>query len=180
MRLCVLVPASNEQESIADVLVSIPKHLGSDVEVETIVIDDGSTDDTAAIARNSGATVVSHEKRSGLAEAFRTGLKVALARSADLIATLDADGQYKGEELALPLQRMRETDADLVVGDRQVRTLRHMPMKHRIGNIVGSAMLRFLRCTNVADASSGFRLFTVRFGRTLAIDRKSTRLNSSH
>ncbi|MSR67249.1 glycosyltransferase [Candidatus Peribacteria bacterium] len=169
MRLTVLVPAYNEQESIGGVLRSIPKRMDPDTIVEVVVIDDGSTDATSAIALKHGATVVAHRKRCGLAEAFRTGLSVALARNADLIATLDADSQYRGEELTLLLKRMRETSADLVVGDRQVRKLQHMPWKHRIGNMVGSFMLRLLRCTTVTDASSGFRLFTARFGRLLRI-----------
>ncbi len=169
MRLTVLVPAHNEQESIGGVLASIPKKIDRDIAVDVIVIDDGSTDATPRIATEHRATVVSHQERSGLAEAFRTGLRVALAGNPDFIATLDADGQYRGEELRLLLKCMQETGADLVVGDRQVRRLSHMPWKHRIGNIVGSFMLRLLRCTTVTDASSGFRLFTLRFGRLLRI-----------
>lgn len=169
MRLVVIVPAYNEEGSIGDVLASIPKILDDGCEVVALVVDDGSTDTTAKIAKKCGAIVVSHRVRSGLAAAFRTGLATALSMHADCIATLDADGQYRGEELQLLLQRMQKTGAELVVGNRQVRMLSHMPWKHRIGNIVGSAMLRILRCTTVTDASSGFRLFSARFGRAIRI-----------
>ncbi len=169
MRLIVLVPAYNEEGSIGDVLTSIPKTLDGNVEVLPLVVDDGSTDRTTKIAKKCGAIVMSHDVRCGLAAAFRTGLKKALSLNADLIATLDADFQYRGDELGLLLRRMQKTNADLVVGDRQVRKLAHMPWKHRIGNIVGSAMLRILRCTQVTDASSGFRLFTAGFGRAMRI-----------
>ncbi len=169
MRLVVILPAYNEEGSIADVLVSIPKILDAEIEVLPLVVNDGSTDDTVKIAKKFGAVFVSHPMRSGLAAAFRTGLAAALSMNADLIATLDADGQYRGEELQLLLSKMQETGADLIVGDRQIRKLSHMPTKHRVGNIVGSAMLRLLRCTDVSDASSGFRLFTKRFAHSIRI-----------
>ncbi len=169
MRLLVLIPAYNEEGSIADVLTSLPRTIEPDLEIIPLVVDDGSTDATATIAEACGAIVVEHPRRSGLAAAFRTGLSRALLEKADLIATLDADSQYRSEEVALLIARMRETNADLVVGDRQVRLLSHMPWKHRIGNIIGSAMLRLLRCTDITDASSGFRLFTADMARAIRI-----------
>ncbi len=173
MRLVVLVPAYNEEGSIALVLQALPRVI-DDVCVEPFVIDDGSTDATAEIAMRLGVRVLRHPTREGLAAAFRTGLAAAISSDADFIATLDADGQYRSEELPLLFRRHLETGADLVVGDRQVRRLSHMPWKHRLGNIVGSAMLRLLRCTAVADASSGFRLFTRRFGLRLQIRSRHT------
>ncbi len=169
MRLLVLIPAYNEEGSIADVLTLLPRTIEPDFEIIPLVIDDGSTDATAMIAEECGAIVVAHPRRLGLAAAFRTGLSRALLEHADLIATLDADSQYRSEELSLLIARMRETGADLVVGDRQVRLLAHMPWKHRIGNMIGSAMLRLLRCTHITDASSGFRLFTADMARAIRI-----------
>lgn len=160
MQLTVIIPAYNEDASIADVLRHVPTTLEGIDEVSIVVVDDGSTDETARIARNSGAHVLSHPRRQGLAAAFRTGCAYALRTDADFLATLDADAQYAPEELALLLATLQSHDADLVVGDRQVWQCRHMPLLHRVGNVFGSMMLRFLGTTKVRDASSGFRLFT--------------------
>lgn len=174
MRLTLLIPAHNEQASIADVIARIPKHLPDIDALSIVVIDDGSNDRTAEIAKQSGANVLQHRRRAGLAAAFRTGLSFALRNGADLIATLDADGQYRPEELALLLATLRREGADLVVGDRQVGTLAHMPLPHRIGNLLGSSMLRVLGTTGIRDASSGFRMFTRAFGLTLRITSEHT------
>lgn len=173
MKLGVIVPAYNEEASLAEVLGSIPRVI-RDVGVTVFVVDDGSDDATAAIAACSGAVVLSHRERRGLAAAFRTGLAAALADKADFIATIDADGQYRGEELSTLLGRLRAAKAELVVGDRRVWGMRHMPLGNRIGNVIGSAMLRLLARTGVNDASSGLRVFTARCGRSLRISSEHT------
>ncbi len=174
MKLCVLVPAVNEQESIVQVLRSVPRSFAGITSVDLVVIDDGSTDATAALAASAGAVVLRHPKRMGLAAAFRTGLAHALDFHADLIATLDADGQYRPVELSVLLVKMRETHADLVIGDRQVWTCAHMPLGNRIGNAIGSLMLRVLARGRITDASSGFRLFTARCAHALRITSEHT------
>ena len=174
MRLRIVIPAFNEEKSIARVLSAIPKTLPRLTEIRVIVVNDGSTDDTARIAASNGATVITHVERRGLAAAFRTGLKAALDGNADVIVTLDADGQYRPEEIAVLLETMRRTNADLVVGDRQVLRSTHMPPGNRIGNVIGSLMLRIMGVTRVKDASSGFRLFTSRLGKALRIMSRHT------
>ena len=174
MLLTVIIPAFNERESIGGVLALLPSCFPDDVHVSALVIDDGSTDGTADEARSFGAKVITHARRLGLAAAFRTGLQASLQEHADLIATLDADGQYRPQELVYLLKCLRETGADLVVGDRRIRSLTHMPLGNRIGNIVGSAMLRFVAGVPVQDASSGFRLFTERCARSLRIMSQHT------
>jgi len=174
MRLTVIIPAFNERESIGEVLARLPKNLPGGIGVEPLVIDDGSTDGTGARASLAGAQVMRHSKRRGLAAAFRTGLGAAIVNRADLIATLDADGQYRPEELPLLYAALREAGADLVVGDRQVSKCNHMPAGNRLGNIVGSAMLRLLAAVPVRDASSGFRMFTARCARALRITSRHT------
>jgi glycosyltransferase involved in cell wall biosynthesis len=174
VRLTVIIPAFNECESIGEVLARLPKNLPDGINVEPVVVDDGSTDGTGARATAAGAQVVKHPERRGLAAAFRTGLGAALLNRADLIATLDADGQYRPEELSLLFAALRKTGADLVVGDRQVSNCPHMPPGNRIGNVVGSAMLRLLAGITVNDASSGFRLFTARLARVLQITSRHT------
>lgn len=173
MKLTVLLPAYNEEASIRDVLSRIPPAIQGIDSISVVVIDDGSTERTADIGRESGAHVIS-TPHLGLAAAFRTGLAYALKEHADLIATLDADGQYAPEELPLLLSALRRENAALVVGDRQVWRLSHMTLGHRLGNVIGSAMLRLLGTTGVSDASSGFRMFTRAFGQKLRITSEHT------
>lgn len=174
MRLIILLPAFNEQESIGDVIRRIPTTLPTIEIISTVVIDDGSTDDTAEKAEEAGALVLRHLEREGLASAFRTGLSHALRTGEDFIATIDADGQYRPEELSLLLLALQSQSAELVVGDRQVWTLTHMSLAHRIGNVVGSWMLRVLGTTGIRDASSGFRMFTRSFALKLRISSEHT------
>ncbi len=174
MRLIVIIPAHNEEKSVGRVLADIPTTLPGLSDIRSIVIDDGSTDQTVAKARASGATVMSHSSRLGLAAAFRTGLKAALASGADVIVTLDADGQYKAGEISLLWKEMRRTHADLVVGNRCVFAQKHMPAGNRIGNILGSLMLRVMGVTHIRDASSGFRMFSAELGKSLRIMSRHT------
>ncbi|HRH94182.1 MAG TPA: glycosyltransferase family 2 protein, partial [Candidatus Peribacteria bacterium] len=108
MRLAVIVPVFNEQESVADVVRRVPAALPGVDSVRVFVVNDGSTDGTAVRAKEAGAAVLTHPERRGLAAAFRTGIHAALADSADLVATLDADGQYRPEDLGILLARMKE------------------------------------------------------------------------
>lgn len=174
VRLLVIVPAHNEEKSVAEVVGSVPSALHGITSVRTVVVDDGSTDATAQAARSAGATVISHPRRRGLAAAFRSGLLHALTEDHDLIATLDADGQYRPAELSVLLRALREQGADLAVGDRQIWKCGHMPLGNRIGNSAGSAMLRLLGTTGVRDASSGFRVFTRDFASKLRITSEHT------
>lgn len=174
MRLIIVIPATNEDSSIGDVLSHIPQSLPGISDIRTIVVDDGSTDSTVSAAHSFGATVISHPERLGLASAFRTGLKAALRRKADFIATIDADGQYRPEELTILLQEMQRTHADMVVGNRCILSCDHMPAGNRIGNLIGSLMLRMMGVTKICDASSGFRLFNARLGESLRIMSRHT------
>ncbi len=174
MRLAIIIPAFNEEKSVARILSDIPTTLPDVSSIHRIVIDDGSTDQTAAQARAAGAQVFSHTNRIGLAAAFRTGLNAALTSGADAIVTLDADGQYQASEIALLWEEMRRTGADLVVGNRCVLSQRHMPAGNRIGNVLGSLMLRVMGVTRIRDASSGFRLFSSELGSSLRIMSRHT------
>jgi len=174
VRLTVIIPAYNEEKSVSRILSDIPSVLPGATDIRCIVIDDGSSDQTAEKAKASGASVLSHPTRLGLAAAFRTGLKAALASGTDVIVTLDADGQYKAGEIALLWKEMRCTNADLVVGNRRVLAQKHMPAGNRIGNVLGSLMLRIMGVTRIRDASSGFRIFSSELGKSLRIMSRHT------
>jgi glycosyltransferase involved in cell wall biosynthesis len=169
MKLVIIIPAHNEENSIKEVIGAIPKRIAGVQEIKTVVVNDGSSDQTAAKAAGAGAVVLSHHRQRGLAETFMTGLTRALGQNADLIVTLDADGQYDPGEIPKLLSPLIKYEADLVVGERQIRKIDHMPLSKKIGNIVGTFIVSLLSGVEAADASSGFRAFTGEVGRNLHI-----------
>jgi len=99
MNLVILIPALNEAASIAGVIDSMPKKIEGVDQIEVLVVDDGSTDDTAQLAQNAGATVISHPFNQGVGMAFNTGLAAALEMGADIMVNIDADGQFSPKDI---------------------------------------------------------------------------------
>lgn len=161
MKLIVMIPAFNEEKTIGSVIKEIPREVEGFDEVEILVIDDGSTDRTVEVAREAGADyVVSHKKNLGLANAFKTGLETALKLGADVIVNIDADGQYNAKEIPKLVKPILEGEADIVIGDRQIDRLDHMPRAKKIGNKIATWVTRRLSGLPVKDAQSGFRAFS--------------------
>lgn len=160
-KLIVTIPAYNEQESIVDVIKSIPRQLNGVEKVEVLVLSDGSTDGTEESARNAGADYVLRNNRNvGLARTFARIIHEAVARDADIIVNTDADNQYDQAEIAKLIEPILNGTADMVNGDRQVQNLNWMPTAKKYGNMIGSAFVRQISGTSLKDASSGFRAFT--------------------
>ena len=160
-KLVIQIPCLNEADSLPDTLAVLPRKIpGVDV-IEYLVIDDGSSDDTSGIARRHGVHhIVRHRRNRGLAAAFQNGLEAALAAGADIIVNTDADGQYKGEDIAALVAPIVAGDADIVIGDRQVGANEHFKPHKRALQRVGSTVVRKLSGTDITDAVSGFRAFT--------------------
>jgi glycosyltransferase involved in cell wall biosynthesis len=158
MKLIVQIPALNEAETIAAVIADIPRVIPGVSRVEVLVIDDGSTDDTVAIALRSGADhVVRHTANKGLATAYQTGVDTALRLGADIVVNTDADNQYPGDEIPRLVAPIVERRADIVIGDRQVQQIEHFsPLKKTLQH-VGSSVVRWASETDVPDTVSGFR-----------------------
>ncbi len=168
MRLAITIPAYNEEDTIESVITSIPAKIPHIREIKVFVIDNGSTDKTPVIAQRNGAELI----RLGhpcLAKAFMAGIEAALAWKADIIVNIDADAQYRAEEIPELMQPILDEKADVVIGDRQVKKLKFMPPAKRYGNLAGSRFLRLLTGMKVKDAtgrkrtidaSSGFRAFS--------------------
>ncbi len=157
VKLVIQIPAWNEEEQLGETLAELPSEVDGFDEVEVIVVDDGSTDRTAEVARNAGAEVISLPVHRGLAIAFLTGLRKAAERGADVIVNTDADNQYDARDLPNLVEPILEGSAQMVIGDRQVETLRHFsPMKRALQKL-GSWVVRRLSGTTVGDATSGFR-----------------------
>lgn len=157
-KLIIQIPCFNEAESLPETLIALPRRLpGVDV-IEVLVIDDGSHDGTADVARRFGVHhIVRHRRNRGLAAAFQSGVDAALAAGADIIVNTDADGQYVGEDIAALVAPIVAHEADLVIGDRGVGDNAHFgPFKRQLQRL-GSAAVRSLSRTEVTDAVSGFR-----------------------
>jgi len=161
MVLFVTIPAYNEAETIGTVIQSVPRSINGVDEVYVLVSDDGSEDDTAQAAREAGADYVLHRRRNkGLAETFRELSEEAYRLGGDIMVNTDADNQYDQREIPRLVTPILEENADLVLGDRQVPSLVHMPRSKQIGNQLGSATVRSLSGLSVTDASTGFRAYS--------------------
>jgi glycosyltransferase involved in cell wall biosynthesis len=158
MKLIIQIPVLNESETIAEVLAHLPRSVPGIDEIEFLIIDDGCTDNTVAVALANGAHhVVRHTSNKGLATAYQTGIDTALRLGADIIVNTDGDNQYAGHEIALLLTPIVQGEADIVIGDRQVQTIEHFsPLKKKLQH-VGSVIVRWASDTNVPDVVSGFR-----------------------
>ena len=158
-RVSVVIPALNEEGSIQEVLSLIPKEIG-DLEVEPLVVSDGSTDLTEALAAGAGALVAGRDLRRGQGAAVALGYRLALARGADVIATLDADGQYDPLELPQLIQPILDGDADVVHGSRVLGHYAQPLFGRAQGLKVFSWLTTRITRTPITDPASGFRAFT--------------------
>ncbi len=146
-----LIPAYNEARYIADVVQRTLKHL------PVIVIDDGSSDSTAAAAAMAGAKVIAHKMNQGKGKALNTGFEYAVQRGVDAAITLDADGQHDPDEIPLFLEAYRAGKGDVIIGQR---TFAQMPAKSQFGNRVGTFLLGLAMGQPVPDNQSGYRLLS--------------------
>jgi glycosyltransferase involved in cell wall biosynthesis len=161
MKLMIQIPCYNEAETIAVTLGQLPRQSPGFDRVEFLVVDDGSQDGTAQVARLAGADhVVRLPHHSGLAAAFAAGLDASLRLGADVIVNTDADNQYEAQDIPLLLQPILAGKAELVVGDRGVATLpAFSPLKRRLQTF-GSWIVSQAAHLNIPDATSGFRAMT--------------------
>lgn len=161
MHLIVQIPCFNEANTLPAVLADIPRTLDGVDQIEVLVVDDGSSDDTAEVARQHGADyVVHHHRNLGLATAFQTGLDTCLRLGADVIVNTDGDHQYPGDAIDALVTMVVEGRADIVVGDRQPHQIGHFsPLKRGLQRW-GSRVVRLASGTDVPDATSGFRAFS--------------------
>ena len=150
--LCALIAAFNEEAHVADVVKGTALHASP-----VVVVDDGSTDDTAARARNAGAIVIRHEQNRGKGCAIRTGLEYVLKQDCSHVLFLDADHQHDPAEIPRLVARAEQGHGDFVIGEREFRK-DAMPAVRFHANVIGSAIVSRFIGADVADSQSGFRL----------------------
>lgn len=159
--LVIQIPAFNEAPTLPAVLAELPRELPGVDKIFVLVIDDGSSDDTGRVALRNGADfVLRHRQNRGLSRAFISGIQFGLALGADLIVNTDADGQYPGAAIAELIAPILSGEADLAIGDRQLKQNQHFSPMKRLLEELGSAFVRRVSFTKVPDAASGFRAFS--------------------
>jgi glycosyltransferase involved in cell wall biosynthesis len=158
MKLVIQIPCYNEEQNLPGTLADLPRSIPGIDEVEILVIDDGSTDRTADVARSLGVDHVLRLPRNlGLARAYKAGLEASIRAGADVIVNTDADNQYYGQDIPALIAPILRGEAELVVGARPIQEIRHFsPLKKALQKI-GSQVVRWASRTQVPDAPSGFR-----------------------
>ncbi|RMD87152.1 MAG: glycosyltransferase family 2 protein [Candidatus Dadabacteria bacterium] len=169
MKLAIQIPCFNEEKTLGEVLESLPRSLDGIDSIEVIVINDGSTDRSAEIARSYGARVISHISNLGLSAAFKSGIDESLRAGADIIVNIDADNQYRGEDIPRLIAPILNGEADIVIGNRRPHKVKYFSPLKRFLQFFGSFVVRRLSGINVEDAVSGFRAFSRRAAYKLTV-----------
>jgi len=163
VKLAVYLPALNEARTIGELLDAIPRNIPGISSLETIVVDDGSSDGTGDVAALHGARVVRHARNLGTGRAFMSGVRAALAGGADIIVGMDADGQFAPRDIAALVAPIVRNAADVVLctrfGPHSTLTGR-MPLVKRLGNRLLCRIISFTAEQEFTDVSCGFRAFT--------------------
>ena len=156
MKTFVIIPAYNEAEIIGNIIEGIKKYLPAR---QIIVIDDGSSDNTFYVAKNHGAIVYKHIINRGPGAATATGLAAAIHLNADIIITMDADGQHKTEDIPRLIKPIVNNEADVVIGSRLINP-KGMPFVRRLFNKIGNLVTYITFGIKVSDSQSGLKSFS--------------------
>lgn len=160
MKLGIIIPALNEEKKIETTIKRIPKKFNGISNIEILVIDDGSTDNTATLAKKAGATVISHHTNRGVGVAFQTGLDWALSNGKDILVNIDADGQFNPNDIPSLIAPVLDNKCDVVIADRFKNGIpTNMPKGKYLGNKMMSFLVNTLSGLRLADVSSGFRAY---------------------
>lgn len=161
MKLIIQIPCYNEAETLPQTLADLPRTLPGIDRIEILIIDDGSRDDTIAVARQLGVHhIVEMGHNQGLAKVFAAGLDAALRLGADIVVNTDGDNQYYGADVAKLIAPIVEGRAQIVVGDRGVGHIPHFSPIKRLLQRFGSWVISQAAGMEIPDATSGFRAMT--------------------
>lgn len=161
MKLIIQIPCFNEEQTLPQTYRDLPQQIEGIDEIEVMIIDDGSTDETVKVARDLGVDhIIRHGGNRGLAATFSTGIRACLQRGADIIVNTDGDNQYCGADIARLVVPLLAGEATIVLGDRQTHSVKHFSFSKKLLQRVGSMVVRRLSGTDLNDAVSGFRAFS--------------------
>ena len=161
VRLVIQIPCFIEAETLPATLADLPRQVTGFDEVLWLVIDDGSSDETAEVAKAHGVdAVVKLTQNKGLAVAFQVGLDAALQLGADVIVNTDADNQYSAANIPNLVEPITQGHADLVVGTRDITNHEEFSTLKKYLQKIGSWVVRQASATEVSDVTSGFRAYT--------------------
>ena len=160
MKLIIQIPCLNEEDALPATLAALPREVEGFDTVEWLVVDDGSTDRTAQVAREGGVDhIVRFNTNKGLAVAFQAGIDASLKLGADVIVNTDADNQYRADDIPALVAPILAREADVVVGDRSVKEQDEFSRVKRILHSWGSWVVRQASQTDIPDVTSGFRAY---------------------
>lgn len=161
MKLIIQIPCYNEAETLEIALNDLPKKIDGIDEIEYLIINDGSRDDTVEVARRWGVNhIVSFRRNKGLAHGFMAGIDACLRNGADIIVNTDADNQYVADDIEKLVRPILEGKTDIVIGERPIDQTEHFsPIKKKLQHF-GSWIVRKASNSDIPDAPSGFRAFS--------------------
>ena len=161
MKLIIQIPCFNEAATLPVALAALPRSVPGFDQVEWLIIDDGSQDDTTKVAEAAGVDhIIRHPRNLGLARAFMTGLEACLQRGADVVVNTDADNQYNAEDIPKLVLPISEGQADIVVGTRPIDEIEHFSYVKKLLQKLGSWVVRTASRTDISDTTSGFRAYS--------------------
>ncbi len=170
MKLIIQIPCYNEEGTLAIALAALPREVKGFDTVEWLIIDDGSTDNTAEVAKANGVDhIVRHTRNQGLAKGFMNGLEACLKLGADVIVNTDADNQYNAGDIPELTAPVVEGRADIVVGARPIATIEHFSPVKKMLQKLGSWVVRVASNTDIPDAPSGFRAMSRKAAQQLMV-----------
>lgn len=161
MKLIIQIPCYNEAETLEIALNELPKQIDGVDEIEYLIINDGSSDDTEKVALAWGVHYIVHFKRNlGLAKGFLAGIDSALRHGADIIVNTDADNQYCGADIEKLIRPILNREADIVIGERPIDEIQEFSWAKKKLQRFGSYVVRVASKTDIPDAPSGFRAYS--------------------
>lgn len=161
MKLIIQIPCYNEAETLEIALNDLPKHIDGIDEIEYLIINDGSKDNTVEVAKKWGVNyIVNFKRNKGLAKGFMAGLDACLRNGADIIVNTDADNQYVADDIEKLIRPILEGKTDIVIGERPIDQTEHFsPLKKKLQHF-GSWVVRKASKSDIPDAPSGFRAYS--------------------
>jgi glycosyltransferase involved in cell wall biosynthesis len=161
VKLIIQIPCLNEADTLPSVLAGLPDRIEGIDCIETLIVDDGSIDGTAAVARSLGvAHVIRHTRTMGLARAFASGIDASLNLGADIIVNTDGDNQYPAAAIPALVAPVVRGEADIAIANRRADRVAHFSLPKRFLQRLGSWLVRTVSGTEVPDAPSGFRAYS--------------------